>query len=612
MVYVDFVKGNLCISLDRNNTYYSRVYFVLRSLLSVRSSNYNTNQWLIGYDDFLTFKQKLDSLGLVENRTMSPAAHKYLMDLAAQEAANQQIKEGFFNKDVEKLLEGKLKTQPYSDQLTGISYLVNNWRAGLFDSMGIGKSAMALSTIVALEGQVKKTLIICPKSVMLGFAREVEKHTFLKCLSLPSGKKEALKFLKDNKDSDWDILLVHPENLIKNVKKGSLDKEPYGDITYALKDMTFDMVIVDEWHQYKNIEAKRTRCVLSLLSDLRTHENQLSRVVLLTGTPISESPVNGYVTLKVLGCDFLPHITRFEKYFTVTKKMTINRKGKKGKTTFNKIVGYKNLVELKRRIERISIRRTKDDLEGFPDKIFTIRDVELTGKQKDLYNTACGEIVSSLDNSALVNLNEFFAGSGKSVRLRQLMNHPAFLGETCKSAKYEELDLICEELFADPEQKLIIWTEFRKAVDLIYDRWNDKYGVIKIYGGVDINAELAHKFEHSSDYKIAAAIPAKGGTGVDFLARARTAVYLDRPYSLILYNQSIDRIHRRVAQSVNMTDLDRIKSQPATIMFLDVVNSIDVLIKEKLQQKQDIAEAVTTSDSKLIEMGKMDLLKYLR
>ena len=619
MIQVDLKRKTLCISLDREHPYYTRAYIILRSLLSVRSSGANSNFWTISFDDFLTYKKKLDSLGLVEGRTMSAAAHKHLLDISAQNQRNEGIKSGIHNSFVQGLLEGKLKTIPYEDQITGISYLYSNWRAGLFDSMGAGKSLMGLGTIVALQQEVRKTLVICPKSVMMGFAREIEKHTHLKCASIPPGRVAALSFLQENKDGDWDILLVHPENLIRSAKKSkkrSNSTEVYGGVTKLLKTIKFDMIIVDEWHQYKNLSAKRTKCVLSILGEVRNRNEQLCRVVLMTGTPISESPVNSYVTLKVLGHDFLPHSTRFENYFTLKKSIQVpdrrkhSRKG--SKMEIQKVVGYKNLQELKDRIERYSIRRTKDDLQGFPDKVLITRDVTLSGGQKALYKTVCGELRDSLPRSSAINLAEFFSGNAKEIRLRQLMNHPAFLDEECESAKYAEVDIILDELFADPEQKVVIWTEYRKAIDLIYDRWNSQYGVVKIYGGVEINDKLANSFENEEKPRIAACIPAKAGTGVDFLARARTAIYIDRPYSFTLYNQSLDRIHRRVKTSGKLSKLDRIRSQPATLIFLDIPNSIDEAVRDKLSGKQDIADAIMTSDSKLITMGRSDLLKYLR
>jgi SNF2 family DNA or RNA helicase len=492
----------------------------------------------------------------------------------------------------------------YSDQITGVSYLYNNKRAGLFDVMGVGKSIEALAAVVALGPAIKRTLIVCPKAVIMGFQREVLKHTHLKSIAVPSGAK-AVPFLHKIKDDPvWDVLFVHPENLISRTGR---KHEVYGPVTSILSSWNFDMVIVDEWHQYKEVTAKRTKCILSMLSSIKDRSGLPCRVIVMTGTPISESPSNAYVTLKVLSSETLPHISRFENFFLIKKEVSYGYKG-----TFSKVVGYKNLGELKKRLERVSIRRVKSDLKGFPQRILTVRDVELSGRQKDLYKAACGELLASLPNESKINVESFFSGNAHAIRIRQLLNSPLFLEDDCASAKHDAVDDILDELFSDPEQKVVLWTEYRKGVDIIYDRWNEKYGVEKIYGGIDINEALAKSFESNDAPRIAACIPAKAGVGVDFLARARTSIYIDRPYSFTFFQQSLDRIHRRVSGNAPASDLERIRSQPATLIFLDMVGTLDELIREKLQLKGDVSQALTTNNQKLVELGRSDLLKYLK
>ena len=612
MIFIDRNRDQFSAKLDLRDPNYKNIYILLRGLLSVK--NIKDDLYSLSYQDFKALKKKLDQYGLVYGRKMTKEALELYTEYAALEKRNQDIKDGVHNVAIEDDLKGKLKTVPYPDQLTAISYLKNNRRAGCFDCMGVGKTLQTLGFMAAMSAKLRKTLIIAPKSVLLGFDREIKKHTNFKSITIPAGRAKALEFIKKNKNTDWDIILVHPENLIGSKSKHNV----YGDVLKVLKTIKFDLIVVDEFHLYKNIESKRTQCVISLVKDTRDRQGKPVRFVALTGTPVSESPANAYVFLKLLGNERLPHFQHFENYFTIKKDQKITRRVKVGKRTklrtFNikKVVGYKNLQELKDRIEAVSIRRTKEDMIGFPDKIFVVRDVELIGNQKKLYKAACGKVKSGLKYESKVNLEKFFTGDGDAVRLRQLLNHPAFVDEGGESAKYNEVDNILDDLFADPTQKVVIWTEFRKAVDLIYDRWNDKYGVIKVYGGVDIDEKAVRSFEDDPLPRIAACIPAKAGTGVDWLARARTAIYIDRPYSYNLYKQSIDRIHRRVKTDGNLSKLDLIRSQPATIIFLDVVESIDELVAESLNSKEEVADAVTVSNKKLISLGRRDLLRYLR
>lgn len=590
----------ICITLDQTNPYYERVYIIVRSLLSAYEIEQNV--WNVSFNDFLLLKRKLDSFGLTEGRTATEEAIEWFDYLQFIRDRNEGLKRGLDNDRIRGLLEGKLKTPLYLDQFPAVSTAVLNRRWGIFDEMGIGKTLEALAVIAALGDEARRVLVVCPYTVQLGFTKEIRKHTSLRPIVVPSGRAQAISFIEAcSRRTDWDILLVHPENLISAGGKGSA-----GEITKLLRQMLWDLIVVDEFHMYKNLTAKRTKCILTLMNESTDRKGKRPRALLLTGTPVSESPMNAYVALKILSLDPIPHITKFENHFIVKQNVAY------GSKTFTKVTGHKNLDELKTLIESVSIRRTKDEMTGFPDRVFMVRDIALSGKQLALYKALCGEIVADLPKSSLINIYQFLSSTHHILRLRQVMNSPSLLGEEGESAKYVEVDNLLEEVLSDPEAKVVLWTEFRQSVENLFERYNDLYGAVKIYGGVE-NEELediAYRFENEDRPRVAICIPAKAGTGVDFLARARTAIYIDRPYAYTLYKQSIDRIHRRVA-SVLQSRLDRIRAKPATLIFLDVVNSVDELIRDRLIGKQDLVDALTTSNEKLLEIGRDDLMRYL-
>ncbi len=607
------LKGyTLVVTLDPYHEHHKKARILVRSLLTSRE--FEDEKFYIGYDDLGFLRHKLDMAGLVHGRSVTNEALKWIDWLHSKHVRNEDIKSGVHNEHIKGILEGKLKTTPYEDQVSAISFILNNRRVGVFDTMGFGKTGQSLAATVALGSDVSKTLVICPLAVTIGWTREVKKHTYLKSAVIPSGKKKSFEFLKANKDGDWDILLVHPENLVKAGKSPN----PASDVTKLLQIMMWDQIIVDEFHMYKNWDAKRTACVVSLINGSKDRRGKSPRAVLMTGTPVSENPTSAYVTMKLLSGGGTPHISRFENHFCVKGKEEIwtkdRRTGKAEKREVQKIVGFQNLDELKSMIERVSIRRTKNDVEGFPEQTSVIRDVLLGGKQLKLYRAFCSRLTKELATQSQINIYGLLNENTTALRLRQLMNHPSLIGEEGDSFKYKELDLILEELLADDNQKVLIWTEWRKAVDLLHARYDKLYGAAKVYGGVgnDELDQIRDRLENHDRPKVIVAIPAKGGTGLDFLARARTAIYVDRPRSYILYNQSLDRICRRVTPGDNLSRLDKIRAEPATLMFLDVVGSLDEMIREELWGKVDFVDSVTITNEKLIELGKQDLLRYLK
>lgn len=604
MILVSSHGKSFLVKIDRKSNTYRHEYAIIRSLLCVTEVEPDT--FMLNYDDFVTFKNKLDLSGNTEERFMDQNASNLFDYYLQWEGFNMNVKNGLLNDSLKDILSGKLKTQPYEDQWTGISYLYYNNFSGNFDTMGIGKTLQALAAFTAKFGDFCRILVIAPASVLLDFSKEITKHTYLKSLVIPSGRKNAVDFLKKNVNKDWNFLLVNPENLISSSKS-----EIIGDLTKHLSKLPFNGIIIDEFHLYKNLSAKRTSAIIYLAQSIRNADNEPVPRILMTGTPVSESPTNAYVALKILGDTALPPVLQFENFFTVKKKININyidkRLKRKMTREVDKVVGFKNLDQLRDKMNRLSIRRTKDDLKGFPDKTIVTRSIMMGAKQKAIYNKIKNDLKAILEEK--VNIAELLQKNPHAVRLRQVLNHPRIIDEDADSCKYDEIEYLLEEILSDPTQKVIIWTSYRKAVDLIYDTWNEKYGVMKIYGGVDIDQKMADTFNYDPSVRVAACIPAKAGTGVDFLARARTAIYIDRPDSYTLYMQSMDRIHRRVGGDLT-NELDRIRSKTATLIFLDVVGSVDELVKDRLADKSDMVDAVT--DVKKAMITKKELLeRYL-
>ncbi len=256
------------------------------------------------------------------------------------------------------------------------------------------------------------------------------------------------------------------------------------------------------------------------------------------------------------------------------------------------------------------IRRLKSDIRGMPEKVEMFRYVELSGPQKKLYDDIRKGLYDALVQEPENKLTIAFAMT-KVMRLRQALNHPQLVGKEGDSAKHEAVEEILEEVLADPMAKVVIWTEFRESVDLLFKRFHPKYGAIKLVGGT--SQEQLTKWSQTWDVmpeRVALGLPVFGGTGVDFLSRCRTAIYVEPPWSTVLFRQSMDRIHRRVGEV--KTEMDRIKSSPATLIFLQAQKTIDDLVYAALGRKGNMVDALLLDEEQLVSLGKKDLLACLK
>lgn len=161
---------------------------------------------------------------------------------------------------------------PY--QVDGAKFLSGKSRGGLFDEMGVGKTAQGIGAIDALD--LQRGIVVCPASVREVWAGEFKKFA--------TRRRKVLKARSIHDLGLWlkgraDVMLVSYEMAAKWTPK------IVGDV--------FDFLIFDESHYLKSPDAQRTRAMLGTHCD---GENGLARwaahVWFLTGTPMPNDPTD--------------------------------------------------------------------------------------------------------------------------------------------------------------------------------------------------------------------------------------------------------------------------------------------------------------------------------
>jgi SNF2 family DNA or RNA helicase len=400
-----------------------------------------------------------------------------------------------------------------------------------------------------------------------------------------NGSQAVLSDLQRFENSDANVLILHYEALLTNTKSKA-------DVFSYLKKMKFGYVAVDEVHTLKNPKTLRHKRVLEIVEDWKD-----AKLVCATGTAIDGNPKSAWAPLKLVEAqqdrhfpsyyDFCRHFIEYGTKFFYRREIKVE-------------IGFKNLSHLKPWLDYTSIRYLKADVLGRPSKIWQTRIVTLKGAQLELYNQVKEAAKGKLKEETATDIS-LVGLANITLRLRQILNHPRLIDGLLHyegdSAKYLELDDVIEEILSNPEAQILVWTQWRDAVDNLVKRYK-QYGAIAFYGGSDeykVRAAVEGK-----KARVVIAIPEKAGTSVDFLKVCRTAVYLEKPWSLSLYRQSLDRIDRRA------------NTDPALIITIDAENSVDQLVNALLRKRQGVMDALTINDDKLVAMGKEELLKYLQ
>jgi SNF2 family DNA or RNA helicase len=377
--------------------------------------------------DFLNFNRSLTDKSQVR---LSTAAAQVLTDYYSQLSLVNKIKNGEYNKFVPPNL---CKTEPWEDQKAAISFIMARSRCGNFSDVGLGKTFACLYwySILRQQGKARRGIILCTNSIKNTWNNELEKHFIGSWAIVGNGTNKVLRDIDSFLSAKQDLLVVHYDALLSQ------------DVVDLLCSASFDVMVCDEAHTIQNLSAQRSKAIVKIKEQLNP-----PNILFMTATPVSESPMNAFCFLKVIEPDLVPLKTRYEEHFCNFKKIPILKKGQKVTpwTRWMRVVdSFKNLEELSKMLEIYSFRKTHADVKGMPPTVHKVMQIDVTGKQREIYDDIANQIYNQITISGAKRLKLDHA-MVRILRLRQLLSHPSLIGEEGESCKYETLDNLLEEI----------------------------------------------------------------------------------------------------------------------------------------------------------------------
>jgi len=160
----------------------------------------------------------------------------------------------------------------------------------LADEMGLGKTIQAIELMNRL--QMRRVLIICKASIKRNWERKTKEW---------SKYNYSIQII----DKKTDEVSEFSEVVIVNY-----DLITHSYIHQQLKEIQWGLIICDEAHYLKNMEAKRTKAVLARDGLVR----YAKRTLMMTGTPILNRPMELYPMLKVLAPTVIAPYSDYYRY----------------------------------------------------------------------------------------------------------------------------------------------------------------------------------------------------------------------------------------------------------------------------------------------------------
>ena len=222
-----------------------------------------------------------------------------------------------------------LSTPLYGYQEEGALHLAFGRRAMLADDMGLGKTVQAIAAAALLQQlrDIQHVLIVCPASLKHQWAREIRRFTSLPAQVIEGNPIQRRQLYRD----PGFFNIINYELVLRDVDEMQRSCEP-------------DLVILDEAQRIKNWRTKTADAVKRLRSPY---------AFVLTGTPLENRLDELYSVFQFIDPTILGPLWRFnERYFELETK----RPGA------YKVLGYKNLDELRHRIAPYVLRRVREEV----------------------------------------------------------------------------------------------------------------------------------------------------------------------------------------------------------------------------------------------------------
>jgi len=475
-------------------------------------------------------------------------------------------------------------TEPYDHQRAGSRFLTLHPRAALLWEMGTGKTKAVIDRCrwgFHAQGWTA-VLVVAPNSVVGVWVEQWREHGGLEATALrgPLAKRRAV-LARPGGGATPAVFVLNYEAL------QPLEK--------ALRARAWDCIVFDESTRLKSARAKRTRTAWRLA-------DRTPNVYILTGTPITQSPLDAYGQFRTLGQDVLGFswFPPFKDRYSCHGGTLIQSAREAARMTFADLakatgvsaavlykwehaqkwpesyhvhrlnhvlkadlplfppsgaqLTYRNLDELTEKIRPYCHVVRKADSLDLPPKNFERRECELTADQRRAYADMLSKSVAYLEAherehgratapivlTRLLRLQQITGGW-----LRLDPDGDEAEGMLHAYAPNPKLALVLELLADLGPESVVIWCQFVHEVEAVAGALADAgRRVGTLYG----RTPVAERDAYIRDFQAGrldtmVGHPACGGLGIQLTAACH-CVYYSHGWDADARWQSADRIHR--------------------------------------------------------------------
>lgn len=457
----------------------------------------------------------------------------------------------------------KVELLPY--QLEGVAFAAGKGRAVLADDMGLGKTiqGVGVAEILAREAGIGRVLVVCPASLKSQWRNEVHRFSDRTVQLVTGGAAERAR----QYDNDSFFTVCNYEQVLRDI--------------LPIERVRWDLIILDEGQRIKNWESKTARIIKGLKSTF---------ALVLSGTPLENRLDELYSVVQFVDDRRLPPAFRF-----FHRHRVVDEKGK--------VLGYKNLDQLRENLRPILLRRTRDSvLQQLPPRTNEIVRIPPTDEQLELHGSHM-RTVSMITRKAYISEMDLLRLQ-KALLMCRMSADSTFLVDKQSpsySSKLEYLGELFDGFVAEPDRKVLLFSEWTNMLNLIEPLLKKRnLEFVRLDGSVPQKKrqEIVNRFQNDPKCRMFITTNA-GSTGLNLQA-ANTVVNVDLPWNPAVLEQRVGRAHRMG------------QKQPVQVYVLVTEETIEEGLLSTLSAKHDLALAALDSESDVTQVDFKSGVEELR
>jgi superfamily II DNA or RNA helicase len=465
-----------------------------------------------------------------------------------------------------------LKVPLYPYQAEGALFAVRAGRALIGDDMGLGKTiqAIAATEILARHFGVSRVLVICPTSLKYQWQSEIMRF---------SGRQgeNAARVINGGRARRQADYALDDFCKITNYEK----LKPDLDLIAAWAP---ELVIVDEAQRVKNWNTIAARALKRIDS---------AYAIVLTGTPL-ENKLEELVSI----VQFVDQ-HRLGPTWKLLHEHQVKDEG-------GRVTGYTGLEKIGQTLAPVMIRRRKSEvLRQLPSRTDQNLLVPMTEMQMVFHQEnadVVAKIVKRWRKTRFLSDKDQRRLTCALQNMRMSCNSTYLLDqETDHGVKADELAALFDELFADPEAKAVVFSQWTRTQDILIRRLEARrWGYVSFHGGVpsEKRPALVERFRDDPACRVFLSTDA-GSTGLN-LQHASTLVNMDLPWNPAVLEQRIARIHRLG------------QSRPVQVINFVAKGTIEEGMLSVLAFKRSLSEGILDGGNGEISLGGSRLSRFMK